>query len=219
MRPLEVPELVDRIIDHLHNDKPTLRATSLVAWPWVATSQHHLLQTCNCVSSANADGTGVLLRLLNDIHASQRLAASILALQIVSLVFRDFGAVCSVVHLTQDLHYLQDLSLIGARFSRATEDAMPLLLGRERLRLLVITADHYCDGAYVIALLRAFPAIQNLHMEPSNPMPSWPTAFPHAKLSQGVLIDRLTVAGKLLRKVHSPTSLLLKSSQKALLDN
>ena len=39
------PELVDRTIDHLHDDKPSLRACTLVSRSWLNTSRHHLFRT------------------------------------------------------------------------------------------------------------------------------------------------------------------------------
>ena len=39
------PELVDRTIDHLYDDKPSLRACALVSRSWLNTSRHHLFRT------------------------------------------------------------------------------------------------------------------------------------------------------------------------------
>lgn len=78
-RLLDIPELVDRIIDHLHNDTKTLRSTALVARNWRASSQLHLLSRVEVVDTER------LAELCEKLPQQPRLASYILRLKMKNL--------------------------------------------------------------------------------------------------------------------------------------
>lgn len=211
MKPLEVPELVDRIIDHIHDDEPALRATSLVARLWLAASQYHLLHTCKLEVDGDLDTAGKIQTRYEDLHASKHLAANIVVLRIDWAQLHCLSEVRSIVNLTRDLPQLQDLLLTRASFAEAQEDCIPLLRGREKLRLLKIATKDYNDGNYLITLLQAYPSIGTLIVQAFRSSHSGLLIFPHAKLPNGVLVHQLVVTGYHLRDVYPPTALLLQA--------
>lgn len=58
-------ELVDMVIDHLHDDKSALTSCSLVSRSWVYSSQFHLFENMHLPSVTTDDGVEAFMRLVD----------------------------------------------------------------------------------------------------------------------------------------------------------
>lgn len=162
MNALTISELVDRIVDYLHEDKPSLRSTSLVARLWTSASQHHLLETIHICQA------GGVRALFADLKARNHFKLCIVTLRVDSVVVGSLSTLCAVIDLAHALPRLQALSFTNLFLSRAMEEPIPLLHGRKALCSLEFRDCDMKDGAYATALIQSFSSIDRLIMHNSE---------------------------------------------------
>lgn len=159
---LDIPELVDCIVDHLHGDPASLRCTSLVSHLWVYPSQHHLLQ------KAHVYGLEDLRALLSHVQAGRRIGGCVVTLCIDSVVIGNSpAALMTLLDLSTMLPRLQDLVLKDVFCMRPLNEYAPLRHARGFLRSLTLNHCDFKDITYLVVLLQAFPIIDSLHIDRS----------------------------------------------------
>ncbi len=59
------PELTDMVVDHLHDDKPSLSACSLVSRSWLCSARYHMFHSLNIRGLSVVEGFERFLRFLD----------------------------------------------------------------------------------------------------------------------------------------------------------
>ncbi|TCD64202.1 hypothetical protein EIP91_004436 [Steccherinum ochraceum] len=110
------PELVDQTIDHLHGDKATLKACSLVSRQWLNSTRHHLFRSTVIVGDSRHGFTGFLQFLAT----RPNIGLHIQELRLQGEVNLSSGRPQICKHEMDDLFTrmpkLQKLDLFGVRF-------------------------------------------------------------------------------------------------------
>ncbi|KAF8201380.1 hypothetical protein BJ912DRAFT_499794 [Pholiota molesta] len=121
-------EIVEIIIDHLHNNKRSLAACSLVARSWIAPSRHHFLSSITVeVNTAHR-----LLTLLDSPHST--LASSVRELKLISPDNQSGQDVTStLLKFTERFAHLNSLMFMYIAWTRIDPQAL------DHLRTLSIT--------------------------------------------------------------------------------
>lgn len=103
--PFDISELVDRLIDHLHDDPKTLKNTSCVARSWRSTIQLHLLHDVVVLDRE------YLFELRDDLRTNVQLRHLIVRLSIENLMHPSMEVVDALLDILYFLDRLQDLHL------------------------------------------------------------------------------------------------------------
>lgn len=194
---LQIPELVARVIDYLHDDHPSLYATSLVARLWTARSQHYLLRSIIIYRDRWPDMMQAIISLHQAADASPALGLNIIRLTLRPVLLQNLTCLRNLLDLTSALPRLQELDIEQLLCNPSTQP-LPLLSGRQSLRLLKLQPVDLTDGVCAMRLLQAYPHITTLHI--------WLSTNPgldirdelstiHSGLPQGVSVERMVLEG------------------------
>lgn len=121
--PFDIPELVDRLIDYLHDDPKTLRSTSFVARSWRSTSQLHLVHDVVIIGGQR------LLALRDELEftsrTNSRLRHLVVRLSIENVREPDVEFADAVLDIMHFLERLEDLRLANIRWDAVPWDGDP----------------------------------------------------------------------------------------------
>lgn len=158
--PFDIPELVDRVIDHLHADTQSLRSCMLVARCWVPSSRFHFFR------DTVAQGMHELEWLEKTLKATPVLGHHFRSLTIRSQYPNQFHAVPSsrVLGLTRATPELSALKLHSLDFMRWEQNCSPenIPTAGESIRELTIAFCLFDDHFSFACALLAFPCLQQL---------------------------------------------------------
>ncbi|KAF8192384.1 hypothetical protein K438DRAFT_1830085 [Mycena galopus ATCC 62051] len=151
-RPILPPEVIDLIIDKLHDQPHTLRACSLISHYWLPRSRHHLFRRM-CLDACNI---GVCRGLLKSPHNT--FSFHLRGLHVTAVV-----QPTQLLRLMQGLPRLHSLDIYGIPVRYDTEIAgsakFPLI---RSLTLSRATFASYTELSY---FLSRFPALKKLALE------------------------------------------------------
>lgn len=170
VKPFGIPELVDRIIDHLHDDIPTLRSTALVSKLWTPASHFHVLQRVYVIGEIGATtiflGTpGTTIFPGGSIQSKLSHTASITFTQLAI----DGSTVRNLLTTISHLKRLQSLNLHCCTWFCANEAEANLYLGPSlSLGSLQLSASCLHGHYHVATFLSSFRTIKHLKLLECN---------------------------------------------------
>ncbi|KAF8970471.1 hypothetical protein BDZ97DRAFT_95945 [Flammula alnicola] len=151
-------EVVEVIIDHLHNDKKSLNVCTLVARRWLPTSRYHLISSVR-VDQKNYRG---LLELLSAPYA--RLAVSVLELKLVRFN-EDDNAWLNYALPTFAKHFssITSLSLAGIKWRQLNPRSVDCIKTafRKTTKLLLLDC-FFVSFSQIIELISSFEVLEDL---------------------------------------------------------
>lgn len=160
-----IPELIDRVIDHLHDDEETLRACSLVARSWLPASRFHLFQALYVF---NERAYRALIELL---QTNPGLGTHVRELAL-DLLYDSYGNAEPWIRPPIDISPLNTLvpsiealklSDDWARYGELNQAV--ILDGFRRVRTLTIMASSFHSVQDLLTLLRSFPILERLNLD------------------------------------------------------
>lgn len=176
-------ETIDAIIDHLHNDKHSLRACSLTCNGWLPSSRHHLFSEIRLTPS----NVHEFRRMLDS--SSHDIASIVRCLELyefgvlhylTSLLTRNVfllsklptanDQLCSVL---VDLRQVRVLRLIGS--DRLDRDVLSKLTSVEELEIVAHSTDAF-EVVDTFPELRKL-SLDNIHRGSLKHLTQWPTAL------------------------------------------
>lgn len=153
----QIPELVDRIVDHLYNDKVTLQTTALVSKRWVHASQYHIFST------VSASGYDPISKLFHRLESSPLQCTFVTELELWNcptlLLSQLFRITHSCPHITR--LGLKDTEEELNTYHPPIPSFSPASSSITHLTLGWYTFTHLAD---VLHLLAAFPGLSSLRL-------------------------------------------------------
>ncbi len=158
-------ELLDHIIDYLHNDKRSLSRTCLVAKTWLYPSSYHLFSTVVIHLKRHLyDTTNKILRFIDLLEYSTRVSPYVRDLRISCRDTSPTNVFFDLSHLSRilaPLTKLQYLSLTGFSLLLPTPSSISDFPRYQNLATLSLEGLHYCRQAFS-SLLDLFTQIDEL---------------------------------------------------------
>ena len=169
--PFEIPELIDLVIDYLHDDNKALRACALVAKAWLPSSSFHLLGTATV--RGHSGMTSVAWRL----KSSVRLQHTLKHIAIIPEpgVRQFFTPLAYMMEFARNAWTLQSLVLVGLLFLdelafQSIPDFNPIV-SHGSIQHLAIESCTFEDRDF-FCLLGALPSLKRLSIRSMTPFGS-----------------------------------------------
>ena len=150
-------EIVEVIIDHLHNDKEALKACSLVSRRWVFSARYHLVYPIKLHHKNISD----FLDLLQS--PCLKIAPSIRDLSFLSVVEERNWIPSALSTVEKHLTHVKSLTLHGVRWSRLdTTTTTSFFRGFQSVTHLTIKAGAFSSFSQCVEFICSFPALTTL---------------------------------------------------------
>lgn len=167
--PFEISELVDLIIDHLHDDNNALRACALVAKSWLPSSNFHFLGT------ATVQGHNGMMTVAWRLKTSMRLRNTLTHIAIIPEpgVRQFFTPLAYMMAFARNAWTLQSLVLVGILFldELTFRPNFNPIESHSSIQHLVIESCTF-EGRDFFCLLGALPSLQSLSIRSVAPFGS-----------------------------------------------
>jgi hypothetical protein len=219
-----VPELVDRIVDHLHDDEETLRACALVARTWLPTSRFHLLHHIHIASAAAFHSLLALLEHTPGAGAHARALALGLVWDVQGAPTVWIRPPLALAPLATHLPHVRRLTLNDdwTRYGDANRAA--LLAGFRSVDTLDISSSIFYTAGDALGLLQSFPLLEHLSLQyidigDPNPVVDAEKTYLHLKSLRVEVADDVheiswhTLAPSLISPVMTSLSIPLSSAE------
>lgn len=150
-------EIVEVIIDHLHNDKETLKACSLVSRRWVFSARYHLVYPIKLHHKNITD----FLDLLQS--PCLKIAPSIRDLSFLSIVPERNWIPSALSTIEKHLTHVESLTLHGVRWSRLdSTTTSSFFRGFQSVTHLTVKAGAFSSFSQCVEFICSFPALVTL---------------------------------------------------------
>ncbi|KIJ96975.1 hypothetical protein K443DRAFT_681875 [Laccaria amethystina LaAM-08-1] len=150
-------EIVEVIIDHLHNDNEALKACSLVSRRWVFSSRYHLVYPIKLHHKNITD----FLDLLQS--PCSKIAPSIRDLSFISIVQERNWMPSALSTIEKHLTHVKNLTLHGVRWSRLdSTTTTSFFRGFQSVTHLTVKAGAFSSFSQCVEFICSFPALTTL---------------------------------------------------------
>lgn len=156
--PFDIAEVLDRIIDHLHEDDDDLRSCALVAKRWLPSSRFHLFRTTVIDSEEDLEW------LSRQVRQNPSIGAVIRTLELVD-PFSDGVAFAKLIAITHATPTLAELILDTIDWDGPGVGTLTPLTCGSSIRSVAIVNCSFEDRAALVGCLQAFPRLDNLSIE------------------------------------------------------
>lgn len=161
----DIPELIDRVIDHLHDDEETLRACSLVARSWLPASRFHLFQTLYIFNEREFWALVELLQKNPGLGSHVRELA-------LDILYDSYGNAepwirppVDISPLTAHIPTIEVLTLSDDWTRYGEPNRTVILDSFRKVRTLTIMASNFYSIQDLLTLLRSFPLLERLNLD------------------------------------------------------
>lgn len=159
MSTLNVPELVDIIIDYLHDDRRSLASCALVAHQWVPSSRHHLFASVTLPSTR-------WLRFLELLDSSfTTISPHVRALTLTDDQENLEPLTQSIAHLATHLLAITSLSLEMMDWRTLSRDCTATLSSFHQITYLHLSCVRFITGDDVVDLIHSYPLLEEFSVE------------------------------------------------------